>query len=380
MSEYQYYEFQALDRPFDQREMAKLRAVSTRAVITTSRFVNHYEWGDLKANPSTWMERYFDAFLYLANWGTHELMLRFPRRVLDLETVRNYCCGEGASVQIKGDVVILRFVSEDEPGEDWDDGSGWLSSLISLRADIAAGDNRALYLAWLMCAERGEFDDDANKPPVPPGLDRLSAPLEAFAEFLRIDGDLIAVAAQHSPDADEAAFRKGLEDWLAALPAADKTEMLVRLATDDSPHARAELLRRFRAEQQAAGAGEIPDPRSVAGLLSAAENRAAARRRREAEQAARDRARREREDAERRAHFLDQLAAREVETWREVDTLIATRLANDYDRAVRLLADLRDLAARDGRTSETAARIQALRDQHARKWSFVDRVMEAGLL
>jgi hypothetical protein len=74
MSEYQYYEFQALDRPLDEREMGELRAVSTRAIITATRFVNHYEWGDLKADPSAWMETYFDAFLYLANWGTHELI------------------------------------------------------------------------------------------------------------------------------------------------------------------------------------------------------------------------------------------------------------------------------------------------------------------
>lgn len=45
MSEYQYYEFAAIDRPLTQSEMAKLRAVSTRAVITPGGFVNHYEWG-----------------------------------------------------------------------------------------------------------------------------------------------------------------------------------------------------------------------------------------------------------------------------------------------------------------------------------------------
>lgn len=37
------------------------------------------------------MERYFDAFLYLANWGTRHLMFRVPRGVLDLETTRTYC-------------------------------------------------------------------------------------------------------------------------------------------------------------------------------------------------------------------------------------------------------------------------------------------------
>ena len=29
------------------------------------------------------MERYFDSHLYLTNWGTRELMLRLPSRVLD---------------------------------------------------------------------------------------------------------------------------------------------------------------------------------------------------------------------------------------------------------------------------------------------------------
>lgn len=42
MSEYQYFEFAAIDRPLTDGEMAALRAVSTRAVITPSGFVNHY--------------------------------------------------------------------------------------------------------------------------------------------------------------------------------------------------------------------------------------------------------------------------------------------------------------------------------------------------
>ncbi len=52
MSEYQYYDFRAIDRPLTKKEMAALRSISTRAAITTTSFTNHYEWGDLKANPS----------------------------------------------------------------------------------------------------------------------------------------------------------------------------------------------------------------------------------------------------------------------------------------------------------------------------------------
>jgi hypothetical protein len=53
MSEYQYYEFQALDRPLTQHEMRELRKYSTRATITATRFINHYEWGDFPCTPDT---------------------------------------------------------------------------------------------------------------------------------------------------------------------------------------------------------------------------------------------------------------------------------------------------------------------------------------
>jgi hypothetical protein len=51
VSEYQYYDFKAIDHALTKTEMIALRAISTRAVITTTSFTNHYEWGDLKADP-----------------------------------------------------------------------------------------------------------------------------------------------------------------------------------------------------------------------------------------------------------------------------------------------------------------------------------------
>jgi hypothetical protein len=97
MSEYQYYEFQALDRPLTSKEMGELRSVSSRATITAKQFVNHYNWRDFKGDPSVWVEKYFDAFLYLANWGTREVVFRVPRGALDLKTARQYCCCQGST-------------------------------------------------------------------------------------------------------------------------------------------------------------------------------------------------------------------------------------------------------------------------------------------
>ncbi len=40
MSEYQYYKFQAIDRPLTEKQMEELRSYSTRATITRTSFVN----------------------------------------------------------------------------------------------------------------------------------------------------------------------------------------------------------------------------------------------------------------------------------------------------------------------------------------------------
>jgi hypothetical protein len=53
MSEYQYYEFQAIDRPLTRKEMEGLRALSSRATITPHSFTNVYNWGDFKGTRSS---------------------------------------------------------------------------------------------------------------------------------------------------------------------------------------------------------------------------------------------------------------------------------------------------------------------------------------
>jgi hypothetical protein len=70
VSEYQYYEFLAVDRPLDAAELAAVRSLSTRARVTTTRFTNDYSFGSFGVEPRRMVERYYDAHLYLANWGT----------------------------------------------------------------------------------------------------------------------------------------------------------------------------------------------------------------------------------------------------------------------------------------------------------------------
>ena len=379
MSEYQYYEFQAIDRPLTAKEMSELRSYSTRARITPTSFVNDYSFGSFKGDEDAWMEKYFDAFLHLANWGTHVLKLRLPARLLDPATAKAYCGGDSAFVREKSGKVVLSFVSQDEEGGDWVEGEGHLSSMISVRAELARGDLRALYLGWLLRAQLGELEDDDTEPPVPPGLGQPSASLESLVEFLRIDGDLLRVAAEASPPLGDAGIdRNEVLAWIDKLPTKEKDELITSLVVDVDHAQIAELLQRFLKERSSGNVDPPTIGRTVGHLLQAAEAFATERKRIEAEKRAMEKARRGREAAIAREKHLDSLVGREAKLWTEVDGLVATKQPKNYDQAVRLLVDLRDLAAR-GKGSDFGLRIEALRQAQARKPSFVERLRKAGL-
>ena len=79
MSEYQYYEFRALDSRLTPEQQRRLRSLSSRAEISATRFRSEYSFGDFRGDPGRLLEEYFDAYLYAANWGTRELAFRLPR-------------------------------------------------------------------------------------------------------------------------------------------------------------------------------------------------------------------------------------------------------------------------------------------------------------
>jgi hypothetical protein len=322
----------------DGKQRNELRSLSSRAEITAIRFANEYSYGSFRGSPETMMERYFDAFCYLANWGTRQLMFRFPRALLDAETARRYCHSDAASVTETADHVIISLRLDRDPDNEWLEGESLLGTMAQARAEVAAGDLRLLYLAWLLSIQQADEDEDFKdefEPQVPAGLADLSAPRAAIADFLEIDEDLIAVVAEASPPLKEPAD-DGLADWIAALPAAEKDTLLTMLANGDGAQAQALLLRRFRGAAAEAAAYE---------------------------------------------KGLDDLAADEAGAWQQVGELIAAKKTSDYDVAVALLRDLRVLAKRQG-DSETATfrkRASALRAHYPSRPALQSRLDKSGL-
>lgn len=373
MSEYQYYEFQAIDRPLTQVQMNELRAVSTRARITATSFTNEYHWGSFKGEPDRWMERYFDAFLYFANWGTRHLMLRLPARLLLPDAVEPYCGGHSLSCRVKGEHVILSCLSESEDHE-WDEDGGELSTLTPLRADLLRGDYRCLYLGWLLAVEQSEFDDTTVEPPVPPGLKELTGSLQALADFFRISPDLIAAAAETSPDSRAAGIsRQQIAEQIANVPATEKDEFLIRLAETPDISLVWEWQQHVLRHQRSQPAGSAPR-RTVAELRAQAETIRRRREQTEADRRARENARHEREQAQRRAAYLDSLVGKEETLWQKINQLITTKQPKRYDEAVALLKDLRDLADRQGKRSGFITKLEKLCAEHARKPALIERI------
>jgi hypothetical protein len=320
------------------------------------------------------VERYFDAFLYLANWGTRQVMFRLPRGVLDPETARQYCYTDTASlIETDSHLILNLYIDQEEADDYWDEPGGQLAAMVQARSELAAGDLRLLYLAWLLALQSDYVDGEEVEPPVPAGLGDLSAGLQAIADFFEIDEDLIAVAAASSPPMEEP---RGLEEWVASLAAEEKNALLARVAGGEGAAVQALLLRRFRA---VGGTASATPGRTATELWGAAADRKEARAKAAERRRRKEEARKAAEQAAAREKRLDQLSTRTEEAWAKVTELIETRKPREYDLAVLILRDLQSLAEREEGSAGFRKRFLELRARHDRKPTLQERFDQAGL-
>jgi hypothetical protein len=128
MSEYQYYEFLAIDRPLTEEEMDELRALSTRAAITPVSFTNEYNWGNFKGDPYKLMQRHFDAHVYVANWMTAIFMVRLPIEALTREVAKSAAVPYLLDIKSTSTHWIITWSLEESENYDrfgMEDGRGW---------------------------------------------------------------------------------------------------------------------------------------------------------------------------------------------------------------------------------------------------------------
>ena len=198
MSEYQYYDFRAIDRSLTAEQKASVASLSSRAEVSQQRAEFVYHYGDFRGNVTQLMSDTFDMMLYVANWGTHRLMFRLPKALFNVSEVRDYFISDEIDHDQHGEYVIIDLhFNEEDAYSDWLEGEELLDEMLPLRDELLQGDFRVLYLAWLKAADTAA-DDETLEPAVPAGLGQLSHAQQQFAALFGVDEIMINVAADHS--------------------------------------------------------------------------------------------------------------------------------------------------------------------------------------
>lgn len=381
MSEYQYFEWLAIDRPLTKDQLREVNGLSSHMdEVTPTQAIVTYEWGDFKHDPIKVLAKFFDAFLYTTNWGTRRLAFRFPATALDNAAIKAYLIPNQIELKRASAYSLLTLDLDDEGGGgdmDWVDTDGLLGQIAVVRRQLMSGDFRALYITWLaqvaLKGNAGNDDDDSDsddsasaEPPIPPGMAQLDGSLTALCEFFAVPKYLVKAAATKSPK-QPAPSAAELRAKLTKLPRERANDFLLRLLSDDSPLS-AELRRELGLNQSTANAGKSQS-RSQKSLLADAKSLAHA----EAKQA-------QARAAKARIVELEKLATREDGAWLSVAAAIQNRTASAYDQAIKQLLDLRDLAQHRGNSPAFQVRLATLLEKLSPGRAFTNRLNKARLM
>lgn len=380
MSEYQYHEWQVVDRLLTPEEQDAVNDLSSHIEVSSSRAVVTYHWSDFRHDPKQVLLKYFDAYFYLANWGSLRLMFRFPKGLLEEADILPYCIDELITFDTIGKYQVLDLDFGPEEGEGWMEAEASLSYFIRLRADLLEGDFRLLYLAWLKAMTMygdpyadEEYEDDESdiaaydrEPPVPLGLKKLSPSLQNFVQIFKIDPFLVKAAAESSPDLKDS-LSVDYRELIGRLPRAECDDFLVHLAGGD-PGVGLALRKRliaFLPQKRLEQTGRRP----IQQLLQRAEELENAEKKHRAEAA------RQKHIAEMKA-----LAAHEAQVWNQVEDLLDTgrKIASVYDEATALLEKLKQLSEFQDTREVFQARLHQLAQKYALRPSLIDRWKKRG--
>jgi len=380
MSEYQYYEFLAIDRPLTAEEMSTLRSLSTRAHITPVSFTNHYQWGNFKGNPDKLMELFFDAHVYVANWMTAIFKVgvpiqAIPENVVEAMTVPDFLDFKATKTRW----IITWSLNESENYDRFgmENGARWMARLAPVRDEILRGDIRSLYIGWLSAVTGEMIDDDEMEPLAMESLGSLTGAQKALAEFLEVDEDLLAGAGTGSPDSqDREPSGEEMDAWISALPKDEVTALLNLLMAGKGHQAERALKSRFAAWRRGLQSARIEAPRRTVGELRKHAEAAQGIRH---EQEKREQERREIKRRKEHEAYLKNLSRDFPKMWKSVQQLVEMGSGVAYKDACRLLVDLAEAYSVHESRGTFDQELRKFMTGHLRRKALVKRLVEAGI-
>ncbi len=373
MSEYQRYEFMTIDRPLTGVQFDAVNALSSHIEASSTHALIEYHWGDFKHDPIDVLHKFFDGFLYWANWGAPELAFRFPHGILPGNLIDGYDLEDFVTFTQYSDYDILDIhFSEMEGPDEWIEYE--LGSLIAIRDELMEGDLRALYIVWLAGQHMGEgYDEEEGEeedyeisvPPVPPAFGTLTAAQHALAELLRVPQELLFATARHSNEA-VSSTHEDVAAWVKLLAPDRQNEYLVRLARNEPGLSRL-LVKELRELGQSKTGVTPATGEHVTYATLLAESKAI--------KAQQEREKREQERVARQRQ-LQEIHDHQDDYWHQVDLAVMRSSGAGYDEAVRVLVELGGAAEQFNETQEFQERFRAWVRPHLRRPALVKRLQD----
>ena len=372
MSEYQFYEFKAIDNPLSKKDKEIISSWSSRTDASNAGATFEYHYGDFPKDELKVVEKYFDAMFYISNWGTRQLVFKFPNDLIDIKKLMHYSA-EGIELIEKEKFTILHiFIEDEDGGGNWIEGDGYLSSLISLRADILSGDYRCLYLIWLKITtedvinEWDNVDPESEEADVPANLQSLNAALLDFVDVFEIDKDTIAAASKNSI----ASLSENNNEYneIASLSDAEKNDFLKRLLQNEAL-LNIKLQKRLKAEKSKVSDVNKHNKRSIKEIVAATI---------ELKEKRKNKEKQKRE--EKRIAKLKEIEKDESNLWGQVDFLIKQKNTKSYEEAIKIMQNLKMLSIYKNQNESFCRKIENIKQDYKRLTGLIGRIDYAKLL
>jgi hypothetical protein len=349
MSEYQFIEFRAVDRPLNDKQLAFAERQSSRAEVSRRSLKVEYHYSDFRGDIDGLLRNGFDVFLHYANYGVRAIRLRLPDGLPFEKNVWSEFVDDDRlmwSKDPKGKGGILSLCPYHESGEldevrEFDE---YVDAAVHVRESLIAGDLRALYLLWLCAADDDYNDpDETIEPPVPHGMAELPRPCENLLTFFGLDTLLLKAAGEGVENAPTRVSQdKILEDWVVSLNAQQAKSLLTRFLVEDSQSVKADMIAKIRAAQSPIAWATTEKKRTFNQLLETCKALRAGeniiRQREAAAKAKREAAKAEKE----RQARMKEMVASPAKWLKEAEKLADARGTDNYKAAADILADLRE--------------------------------------
>jgi hypothetical protein len=376
MSQYQHYEFHAIDKPLDNEAMRAVNDMSSRVRLSPRKAVFTYSYSDFRYRVEDVLTDHFDFMFYIANWGTRRLMMKFPEEVVDYEKLIQYDTNEFDFFPIeihvfkKRGFVILDINHSEEEESWWIEEIDYGYEFLDIRKNIIDGDYQALFLIWLRFLEEyydsDEFDDNYSfdRSLIPPNLNKLNTFSDAVKGVYGVSDEWFDAILSYSENTSTIDF----ESLLQQLSKERMVEYL-QMVLKDKPNIKANLVKELKK------LGNISEPKQYTSYIKLIDigKKASTIEAINAEQIRKENERKKKEE-------MQQIRQNEARIRKEIVDNVIKAKPKSYDLAVSQILELKAMYEYFDESSTFSDLLVYILNLYPRRTALKNRLKQKGII